>query len=59
MELPPPIREHYSNILILGLWVSCKKPDVDVFFLDIIKQITDLAENGTSIFVDGNEYQIH
>ncbi|CAM4805911.1 unnamed protein product [Rotaria magnacalcarata] len=59
MELPAPIREHYSNILILGLWVSCKKPDVDVFFLDIIKQITDLAENGTSIFVDGNEYQIH
>lgn len=31
VEIPPPVREYQKNILLLGLWSSKTKPDVNVF----------------------------
>ncbi|CAF2197813.1 unnamed protein product [Rotaria magnacalcarata] len=59
VELPPPVREYQSNILTLGLWVSCIKPDVYLFLEDIIEQLTELSENGTTIFVNCLEFKIY
>ncbi|CAF1333570.1 unnamed protein product [Rotaria sp. Silwood1] len=58
VELPPPIREFQTNILTLGFWISCVKPDVNVFLQDIIEQLIDLNQNGTSIFVNENEFKV-
>jgi hypothetical protein len=31
VEIPPPVREYQKNIVLLGLWSSKCKPDVNVF----------------------------
>ncbi|CAF2090236.1 unnamed protein product [Rotaria magnacalcarata] len=59
VELPPPVREHKSNILTLGLWVSTVKPNVNLFLHDIIEQLIDLSKTGTSIFINEHEFKIH
>ncbi|CAF4070044.1 unnamed protein product [Rotaria magnacalcarata] len=59
VELPPPVREHKSNILTLGLWVSTVKPNVNLFLHDIIEQLIDLSKTGTSIFINEHEFRIH
>ncbi|CAF4888126.1 unnamed protein product [Rotaria socialis] len=59
VELPPPVREYQTNILTLGLWISCIKPNVNLFLDDIIKQLSDLSHNGTSIFIDEHEFKIN
>ncbi|CAF3907108.1 unnamed protein product, partial [Rotaria sordida] len=59
VELPPPVREYQSNILTLGLWVSCIKPDANLFLENIIEQLIDLSENGTTIFVNNYEFKIN
>ncbi|CAF3816566.1 unnamed protein product [Rotaria sp. Silwood1] len=59
VELPPPVREYQSNILTLGLWVSCIKPDVNLFLENIIEQLIELSENGTTIFVNDYEFKIN
>lgn len=59
VELPPPVREYQCNIMTVGLWVSCIKPDVNIFLEDIIDQLTALSANGTTIFVKGHEFKIY
>jgi hypothetical protein len=59
VELPPPVREYQSNILVLGLWVSCIKPDVNLFLNDIIEEIINLSENGTIIYINSYKFKIH
>ena len=59
VELPPPVREYQCNILTLGLWVSCIKPDANLFLEDIIDQLADLSENGTTVFVKDYEFKIY
>ncbi|CAF1401636.1 unnamed protein product [Rotaria magnacalcarata] len=59
VELPPPVREHKSNILTLGLWASTVKPNVNLFLHDIIEQLIDLSKTGTSIFINEHEFKIH
>jgi hypothetical protein len=58
-ELPPPVREYQSNILTLGLWVSCIKPDVNLFLGDVIEQLMSLSTDGTSIFIHEHEFKVH
>ena len=58
-ELPPPVREYQSNILTLALWVSCIKPDVNLFLDDVIEQLASLSTDGTSIFIDEHEFKVH
>jgi len=31
VEIPPPVREYQKNIILLGLWSSKSKPDVNIF----------------------------
>lgn len=58
-ELPPPVREYESNILKLAFWVSCIKPEVDLFMKDIIDEINDLSTDGTTLVINEREYNIH
>ena len=58
MELPPPVREYQQNIAVLALWSSRIKPDPNVFLNETIEELKHLIENGTSIFINKEEYQI-
>ncbi|CAF1498461.1 unnamed protein product [Rotaria sordida] len=43
VELPPQVRENQKNIVILCLWNSSIKPNVDLFMNDCIQQLLDLS----------------
>ena len=58
VELPPPIRDYQKNIVLLSLWVSRVKPDPDVFLHETIEELKLLINNGTSIFINEQEYEI-
>ncbi|CAF3472495.1 unnamed protein product [Rotaria socialis] len=58
VELPPPIRDYQKNIVLLSLWTSRVKPDPDVFLHETIEELKLLINNGTSIFINGQEYVI-
>jgi hypothetical protein len=58
VELPPPAREYQSNIIILALWISKKKPNVNIFLEQTINNLLLLINNGTSIFIEDQEYYI-
>jgi hypothetical protein len=57
-EIPPPVREYQSNIIILALWASKVKPNVNIFLEQTVNELLFLIKNGTSIFIDGHEYNI-
>ena len=58
VEIPPPMREFQSNIIILALWASKKKPNPNIFLEQTINDLSSLISNGTSIFIGHHEYQI-
>ncbi|CAF1508466.1 unnamed protein product, partial [Rotaria sordida] len=57
-EIPPPMREFQSNIIILALWLSKKKPNVNIFLEETVSDLSILIHNGTSIFIRDEEYKI-
>jgi tnp2 family transposase len=57
-ELPPPLREFQSNIIILAIWTSRKKPNVNIFLEQTINDLIILIQNGTTIFIGDHEYKI-
>ena len=57
-EIPPPMREFQSNIIVLALWLSKKKPDVNVFLEETVNDLSLLVQNGTAIFIGDEEYKI-
>ena len=56
VEIPPPFREYQRNILLLALWSSRKKPDVDVFLNAVLAQLETLMQFGTTICIGNQEY---
>ncbi|CAF4925855.1 unnamed protein product [Rotaria sp. Silwood1] len=46
VELPPPIREHQTNIMLLALWSAKVKPNVNVFLERTISDIEQLMTRG-------------
>ena len=58
VELPPPARDYQKNIVLLSLWLSRKKPDANVFLEETIEELKQLVNSGTSMFINGFEYQI-
>lgn len=58
VELPPPIRDYQKNIVLLSLWASRGKPNPDVFLHETIEELKLLINNGTSVFINGQEYEI-
>lgn len=59
VELPPPVREYQQNIIVLALWSSTIKPDPNIFLYESIEELKHLLDNGTSIFIDGLEFEIN
>lgn len=57
VDLPHHIREQQTNIVILALWISSTKPDIDIFMHDSIQQLLDMAAPFT-IFINGLEYTV-
>ncbi|CAF1345618.1 unnamed protein product [Didymodactylos carnosus] len=58
VELPPPVREYQTNIVVLALWSAKQKPNVNVFLEETMKDLKDLMRHGTSIFIGDQEYNI-
>ncbi|CAF0999379.1 unnamed protein product [Rotaria magnacalcarata] len=58
VELPPPAREYQKNIVLLSLWTSKVKPDPNIFLQETIEELKLLIDTGTSIFINGQEYEI-
>lgn len=58
VELPPPVRDYQNNILVLALWSSTIKPDPNIFLHQTVDELKHLIEHGTSIFIDGEEFEI-
>ncbi|CAF1433966.1 unnamed protein product [Rotaria sp. Silwood1] len=58
VELPPPARDYHKNTVILSLWTSKVKPDPNTFLHETIEELQLLINNGTSIFINGREYEI-
>lgn len=58
VELPPPVRDYQKNIILMSLWTSKKKPDANIFLEETIEELKHLISRGTSIFINGFEYQI-
>ncbi|CAF1502758.1 unnamed protein product, partial [Adineta ricciae] len=58
VELPPPVRDYQKNIILMSLWTSKKKPDANVFLEKTIAELKHLINRGTSIFINGYQYQI-
>ncbi|CAF2099218.1 unnamed protein product [Rotaria magnacalcarata] len=56
VELPPPVREYQTNIILLALWSSKTKPDVNVFLKQTIDDIEYLITNGTTFYINNVEY---
>ena len=52
VELPPHVREKQANIVVLCLWLSSIKPNVDLFLNDCIEQLTELSNPFTLIIND-------
>lgn len=58
VELPPPVRDFQSNIIVLALWVGKDKPDVNIFLQETINDLLLFIRNGTFVFIGAHEYQI-
>ncbi|CAF3790786.1 unnamed protein product [Rotaria sordida] len=58
VELPPPARDYHKNTVILSLRTSKVKTDPDTFLHETIEELKLLINNGTSIFINGQEYEI-
>ncbi|CAF4175782.1 unnamed protein product, partial [Rotaria magnacalcarata] len=58
VELPPPARDYQKNIVLLSLWISKLKPDPNIFLQETIEELKSLINAGTSIFINGQEYEI-
>ena len=57
VELPPQVREQQSNILVLCLWNSSIKPNVNLFMQDCIQQLLDLS-NPFTLIINNAEFVI-
>ncbi|CAF1065625.1 unnamed protein product [Didymodactylos carnosus] len=51
-EIPPPLRENQTNIILLALWNGPVKPDIDTLLLDITTTLR------RTIIIDNDEYVI-
>jgi hypothetical protein len=58
VELPPPIREHQRNIVLLAIWASKRKPNPNLFLHETITDLQSLIKNGMTLFLRGVEYKI-
>ncbi|CAF1623277.1 unnamed protein product [Rotaria magnacalcarata] len=56
VEIPPPLREYQNNIILLALWSSKSKPNVNVFLKKTVDEIKFLMAEGTSFFINGMEF---
>lgn len=59
VELPPPIREHHRNIIVLAIWASRRKPNPNIFLHETINDLRRLVKTGITIFFSGVECTIN
>ncbi len=50
VEVPPNIRIHRQNNLILSLWTAQEQPDIDLWLCSCLKQLRSLKINGECEF---------
>lgn len=57
VELPPQVREKQTNIVVLCMWLSSVKPNVDVFMNDCIEQLIELS-NPFTLFINDVQFTV-
>ncbi|CAF3917071.1 unnamed protein product, partial [Rotaria sp. Silwood1] len=59
VELPHQVREFQSNILVLAMWASCQKPNVDLLMQNCISQLLEYETNDLQMVVNGRQICIN
>ncbi|CAF3866657.1 unnamed protein product [Rotaria sordida] len=52
IEIPPPLRENQTNMILLGIWNAPVKPDPDILLVQLCDSIRQV------IIIDGIKYKI-
>ncbi|CAF4950946.1 unnamed protein product [Rotaria sp. Silwood1] len=55
----PLVREFQSNILVLAMWASCQKPNVDLLMQNCISQLLEYETNDLQMVVNGRQICIN
>ena len=55
VEIPPPLREHVNNIVLLGLWHSTATPPASVLLTKIVNNIRVLIVTGINIHLNNSK----
>jgi hypothetical protein len=58
VEIPPPVREYQANILVLALWASSVKPNVDLFLGECIETLDELRRSPSKFVIDDREVEL-
>jgi hypothetical protein len=58
VELPPPIREFQSNMIVLAIWIAKQKPDVNIFLKETISNLFSFIHDGISIVIENQKYDV-
>ena len=52
MEIPPPVRDHVSAVMVLGAWLGGNHPDRDLLWGDVVDQLRELCKDGITLKLD-------
>lgn len=53
--LPPTLRFNRPNIILAGIYLDVKKPDIKSFFQPLAEEFSIINDKGIRILIDGNE----
>jgi hypothetical protein len=59
VEIPPPIREHVNNTMLLGLWHSPISPPASLLLDKIVDNIKLLKATGINIQMGNSKFIIY
>jgi hypothetical protein len=55
LEIPPPVRDHISAVMVLAVWLGGVHPNRELLWNNVVEQIQDLYQNGIIIKSNDNK----
>ena len=55
MEIPPPMRDHISAVMIFSAWLGSTHPNRELLWNNVVEQLQNLSKNGLIIKLDNNK----
>jgi hypothetical protein len=55
LEVPPPVRDHGSAVMVLAAWLGGIHPTRELLWDNVVEQLQDLYENGIIIKLNDNK----